>query len=168
MILLIWMICFKWRYSHDMKCCVNGLHAPNDGNKSSFSTFIMHEESSLKLGSLIDSSAQTIITDHSICTTLLPRLWPESLLVYLPNSTQISLTSTTRSAWFILTVWDESPCHHDPVPNSMQIGHLHSKTLSSQQLQGHEKQPITKSAARLKHLDNDVAHLDCATTSCRP
>jgi hypothetical protein len=49
-----------------------------------------------------------------------------------------------------------------------QIGHLHNKTLSSQQLQGHEKQPITKSAARLKHLDNDVAHLDCATTSCRP
>ena len=48
------------RYSYDMECCVNGLHAPNDGNKSSFSMFIIYEE--------LDSSSKTITIDHSICT----------------------------------------------------------------------------------------------------
>ena len=95
-----------------------------------------------KLGVFNVSSSYDVTVNHSICTIILPWLWSEILLVYLPNSDQLDPTHTVRYARSVPTVRGEKTRPHAADRSPAQPNTWHTTTswvakASHTAIQGH-------------------------------
>ena len=119
-----------------------------------------------KLGAFNVSSSYDVIVNHSICTIILPRLWSEILLVYLPNSNQLDPTHIVRSVRSVPTVRGEKNRPHasDRSPAQPNLGTQQRAAWQKQATQPYRGMHVTENCTCVMswHTPRTTASKTCS------